>query len=589
MLSAAALSASAQVVVTGVSPASVQMNFDYGVQANCGIWPGETDDGTWGVTSPDFNIPGNYIIAELAMVEDGTPGLNPQGNPISQEGCNTLTNDLTGKIAVVYRNTCSFVQKFTNAQNAGAVAVIVINREDALIGMLGTGGTGVTIPGVAVSSVTGQILTDAMAMGPVTMFIGNKLEAFTNDVRSSIATALIPKSSATPIALSLNGTENSFDLGLRLYNDGTAAKGDIYVSANIDGPGGNVYSETVGPISLAGAAGGVIDSIDIYPGETFAFTTFAPADYDLGKYTLTYDITHGTPDDFPSDNMITSNLFITEDLFAYGRVDEGTMMPIQNAGYRSSGATSTFSQCITLADPNLSRYSVEGIYFSASLAAAAPNPDLTGEQVDVYLYSWDDAFVDLNSATMNSINFVDYIDYYYPSDLQNETVYAAFSMPVTVSDNQRYLACVQTFNPDLYFGFDTRTDYTWNGETYLQPMMQVETDGTYYAIGFGHDIVPAMGVKLFPETTLTLTEDKLPAGSAYPNPATDKVIIKVEGGEGAAQLMITDVAGRTAFKGDVTLVNGRTEVNTNNLEAGVYVFNVTLSNGLTSTFNVVKK
>ena len=45
------------------------------------------------------------------FAEDGTTGLNPQGNPISQEGCNPLINDLTGKIAVIWRNTCEFGAK----------------------------------------------------------------------------------------------------------------------------------------------------------------------------------------------------------------------------------------------------------------------------------------------------------------------------------------------------------------------------------------------------------------------------------------------------------------------------------------------
>ena len=41
-----------------------------------------------------------------------------------------MINDLTGKIAVLYRNSCDFATKAWNAQVAGAVAVIVINRED---------------------------------------------------------------------------------------------------------------------------------------------------------------------------------------------------------------------------------------------------------------------------------------------------------------------------------------------------------------------------------------------------------------------------------------------------------------------------
>ena len=80
-----------QVVVAGVSPAAIQGNYDYSNQANCGSWPGETDDGTWGVINNlDFNVAGTFIQDTLRLVEDGTPGTNPQGNPISQEGCEYL-------------------------------------------------------------------------------------------------------------------------------------------------------------------------------------------------------------------------------------------------------------------------------------------------------------------------------------------------------------------------------------------------------------------------------------------------------------------------------------------------------------------
>ena len=62
-------------------------------------------------------------------------------------------------------------------------ASILINREDALIGLLGgVDGINVTIPVVLLSNVDGQILTDAMAGGPVEVLIGNKQGAFPNDV-----------------------------------------------------------------------------------------------------------------------------------------------------------------------------------------------------------------------------------------------------------------------------------------------------------------------------------------------------------------------------------------------------------------------
>ena len=50
------------VVVAGVSPAAIQGNYEFSTQANCGSWPGETDDGTWGVINNlDFNVAGTFI------------------------------------------------------------------------------------------------------------------------------------------------------------------------------------------------------------------------------------------------------------------------------------------------------------------------------------------------------------------------------------------------------------------------------------------------------------------------------------------------------------------------------------------------
>ena len=73
---------------------------------------------------------------------------------MSAEGCNPLINgvDVTGKIAVIYRNTCEFGTKALNAQNAGAVGVIIINRDPEVIEMGGgADGGSVTIPVVMLS------------------------------------------------------------------------------------------------------------------------------------------------------------------------------------------------------------------------------------------------------------------------------------------------------------------------------------------------------------------------------------------------------------------------------------------------------
>lgn len=49
------------------------------------------------------------------------------------EGCTTLANSLTGSIAFVDRGNCEFAQKVQNAQDAGAIAVMICNNDGDLI------------------------------------------------------------------------------------------------------------------------------------------------------------------------------------------------------------------------------------------------------------------------------------------------------------------------------------------------------------------------------------------------------------------------------------------------------------------------
>ena len=64
---------------------------------------------------------------------------------------------------MVYRNTCEFGAKALNAQNAGAEAVVIINRDPEAIGMgAGADGLNVTIPVYMITSEDGVMIKTAM-------------------------------------------------------------------------------------------------------------------------------------------------------------------------------------------------------------------------------------------------------------------------------------------------------------------------------------------------------------------------------------------------------------------------------------------
>ena len=560
----------AQVIFAVQSPASIEGNYEFS-------WADPA--GGWG--SPDFNIPGTFVEGELMIVDDGSTGLNPQGNPISAEGCNPLVNDLTGKIALIYRNTCEFGTKAYNAEMAGAIGVVIVNREPEVIAMgAGAQGASVTIPVAFVSSITGALMTAEMENGPVNVFFGNKTGLFADDAGVTTAASLISKSYGTPLQLSQNASEFNFEVGTRVYNYGTNNQSNVIVSATVTGPSGVVYDETVTSISIPSG-----DSVDIFPGGTYSFPTFSLANYPVGRYTLTYSVDLGIADEYDGDNSVSSDFVINNEVFSLAQINSETGLVQSNNAYRPSNNTSTFGACVPFRNSNASRLGTAGIYFSAQGSAV----DLTGEEMILNLYRWDDNFVDLNDANLafNNLTPVAFGFYDYPSDLQGTTVYGSFTNQIVLQNDTRYLACVQTYNLDIYIGFDTKTNYLWNEAYYLQPLAIIENDGQYFASGFGADVVPALGLRIFNAEELGIEETVAIDGIVYPNPAKDLVNVSINA-EGAATLSITDLSGRTVSYSTVSFVNGRTELNMADLTSGAYIINVTMTDGRTAKFNVVK-
>jgi hypothetical protein len=566
-----AVASNAQVIVSGVSPQNIVANYTH-------TWADPA--GGWG--TPDFNIPNTNVEDTLMLVDDGSTGLNAQGNPVSAEGCNPLINSLAGKIAVIYRNTCEFGQKALNAETAGAVGVIVINRNPNEVIAMGAGASGatVTIPVVMLDLNDGQALVAEMANGPVVVFMGNKTGLFANDISLLGRTTLAPKAAMVHSLLAQSGSEFNFDLGAKVFNPGNQNQTNVTLNATVTDPSGNVvYNNSVNNLAINSA----FDSTEVAPG---TLPNFSLSSYSSGEYTLVYSASiAGGTDEYLDDNSLTYKFSFNDSVYSYAKPSNGSINAANH--YRPGTNNQTFSVCTVINDANASRVAATGVYFSATKAA---NTDpLDGEEIALYLYEWEDAFSDLNDANLafNLLTEVASGFYYYPSDLQNQIVYGAFTTPAVLEDNKRYLACAQTVNLELYLGYDN-TDYTYNTDYYLQPMFPNESDGTYFAIGFGSDLPTALGVGLVDANDVSIAEVNTVDGVAYPNPATDNVTVSIEG-EGVATLNVTDVTGKTVISNTINLVVGKSDVNIASLESGMYIFNVTLENGKTAQFNVVKK
>src|SRR4030095_487452 len=109
-----------------------------------------------------FDLTGDLVLALDAANMTG---------PATTDGCTTFTNAaaVAGKIAVIDRGVCLFVEKAKNAQNAGAIGVLILNNvAPGAPGMAGSDAT-ITIPTVSISLADGNAIKAALAASTVSL------------------------------------------------------------------------------------------------------------------------------------------------------------------------------------------------------------------------------------------------------------------------------------------------------------------------------------------------------------------------------------------------------------------------------------
>jgi|TARA_Y100000992_G_scaffold279228_1_gene225346 hypothetical protein len=520
----------------------------------------------WG--SPDLTDTANAVMDTLMFVEDGTTGTNPQGNPISQEGCSPLINDLTGKIAVIWRNTCQFGVKIQNAQNAGAVAVIIINREPGLVNMApGDSGAVCTIPAVFIEDASGAVITAEMANGPVVAFIGSR--NFDNNLSINAADVIRPEAASTPASYAQDNTEYEVQVGSWVVNQGNLDNNAV-LNAKITFGGTTLYDQSTA-------------STPILAGDSayFSLPTFSQASYSSGMYNITYSV-DTTGDEFLNDNSVSQDFHISDTKFSNVSLDSNEEMSL-SPFYRPSNATGSVSMCVPFMDPNASRMAAMGISF----AAVCSGCDLSNRYFTTYAHEWGDVFADLDdpNAAITSINTIGTGEFTFPNDSAYQEVYVPFTDPVNLLDNQRYLFCVNTYDTDIYIGFNDDIDYNQNlNNVYKQPVSCVENNGSWYITGFGSDVTAGVSVEL--SANLNIEEDELFSIDAYPNPANNVVTIPLKGYAGKGNLNIMDVTGKIISTTTINANNLMT-VDVTNIPNGNYIFDLNLEDGRSTKFNIV--
>ena len=118
--------------------------------------------------SPDDTPIGYVMSGSSPLIPlSGTYEIVRTGNTSSTaDGCAALApGSLAGKVALIRRGTCGFYNKAINAQNAGAVGVVLYNNTSGLLSSSVAGSPPVTIPVVGITAADGALLDARIAAG----------------------------------------------------------------------------------------------------------------------------------------------------------------------------------------------------------------------------------------------------------------------------------------------------------------------------------------------------------------------------------------------------------------------------------------
>ncbi len=252
---------------------------------------------------------------------------------------------MTGKIGFVYRGGgIEFGAKALACQNAGAIAVVIVNNvSGGPVGMgAGAVGASVTIPVFMISKTDGDAI-DAQYCGlnPVKITITNWGLGNVNDL-GFVPGGLgfwhayaVPSDQLTGTGISAYKQVD----GAFIANYGSAAQANVKVSGSLSfTPTGSTTASPIHTDTVKLPTFSTIDSV------WAMFDTLTTGnEYDVtaagtGRFDLTYNISATATDDYPGDNTTTTSFYSTDSVYSKGRYDFTKNQPLRNS-YRGGATT----------------------------------------------------------------------------------------------------------------------------------------------------------------------------------------------------------------------------------------------------------
>jgi len=578
---------SAQVVLIN-SPAELQGAYEFGIASG---WGADLTTDVW--------------TGDAEFIDDGSANPN--------QGCEAATNDLTGKIALADRGTCNFSLKAVNAQNAGAIAIIIFNNAPSggVIPMgAGDFGPDVTIPAVMLTYEMGQAIRAALATGTVNISIGNIV--FDNNV-SYVDTNIINAPYGTVPLSQLDGLGFSFNLGASVNNDGLTDATGIGITGKVvytpfdGGAPVEVYSES-------GTLDGALEPDSV--SSLIVLPEFTPAN-GLGQYTVSYTVAADAEDQLPFDNEISTTFTINETLMSKAQWNPATNAPFATSTYYTSsggGAVEFFSP---MHIPNGQGYTIDTIYFHL----LKTDPNLAGIAVDGYVYEWNDANQD-TIITNDEINIVGIAPFSFAEDVTATSALVKATvldfenfepLGVEIPANNKYYIISARFSGEglLYFGFDesydftqyealklangsfTDLDYNYLGTNTFEPGGNPDIEAGFRFTGLSGPVSIGINLKSPEVSTEEVVGEEVFKMQLFPNPVAEQLTTTLNFHQKTSfvEYHISDASGRVLFRARDNDVMDKEQAsfNVKALPSGQYFMTVRTEQGIQSSSFIVKR
>jgi len=571
------------------SPASVAGSYQFSETAEDAANP------AWGVPVID-----SIWCGDLKLVDDG---MDP-----NSDGCTPVMNDLTDNIAVIDRGACNFSIKVYHAQEAGAIAAIIVNNQpgNLLVGMLGLDSAqAVVIPVIFITLEDGTPIKNAMETETVSACIGNIV--FDNNISISTESTLVPMYGTVPadqIESSPNALSTSITPALRVTNDGLLDANAIQadVAINFTPTGGSPSEVWTGSASATGI-----------PVDTSVLLTTQEYDYAgsaTGVYDITYNVAMETTDELDFNNTVTSQFTVSDDAFSKSPWDMDNDRPQQNVGFTIAGG-GPIEMISGFNIPNGENHFIDSVQFQVSTS----NETLAGITIKVNVYNWEDTEVPDSSYQNAELSLVGINNITFPADYPDDNAWVTLPVLDAVGltqgyqvpdDGGYYLVGTRYEGPDLvFFGFYNNYDHTITDELALFPTIadfpylqvttfpgqipDLEADGGLFTDFFG-TLSQAMYVNGAPVSTKDVLSEIDAQINIYPNPVAELLTSEVTLSESTPQLTykITDATGRLIYNTQVqNVTTDKAQFNVSQLPVGQYFLTIQTDKGIrTELFSV---